>query len=722
MTSRPPDRLVLIAVAAVAALAATLVPGPLMPAFLPIGDHASYALAAPAALTWLEPVMHAPWLGSAPAAPAWAAAALVVLWASCRRLGAPIVFSGIAVAAWLARGDIATPWAHGAPAPLAVALWWVCLLLVSRREPWSAPHDARGDRRGDIARPMLGAVSLAAACALWPPVVVLAPVAIAVSAGTGPLVLLLCIVAAAAGVAGGLHVWAWRATALAGEAVSWRHAWDVATAVEPRGRDPFPWPPMASSTMPLALALVGGVVALTARARRSAWIAGVLVSLLLALAPQPWRLETSRAVYWAAWPLVAVGLAWVASQAVPRWRWLATAALTVVLVGSGLAARARLMELDEPRQFAGMLSTGLAPLVASGAVMVSEDTRVDTALVAWDGRAHLTRVRPEPALVSAALASGRAVLAGPSARTALELWGFRFAPGMAVQRPARFQIDVARDRFRCVPVTARWNELAGLEYSGRVGVHLPRGKSHLEVVVAGAAPLGVRALLGDGRVFGQITSETGTTLSRLPPVLWPGDGRLPDADAVMTRVDLPAHPDYDIDAAVWLGARAPLVGARLTGGDAAATVCAAPLPRFDPLDVVAPATGVVPVDDDAYFAGGWHQVEGSGAAAFRWTTSRAVLLVPSLRAQAVTLTLAARAAAPDARLRLTVNGVTLDDRDVTGATQDLSWTVPATLWLDGTNEIRLDVSRTVRPSDTGGQDPRELGVAVSRIRLASAQP
>ena len=54
----------------------------------------------------------------------------------------------------------------------------------------------------------------------------------------------------------------------------------------------------------------------------------------------------------------------------------------------------------------------------------------------------------------------------------------------------------------------------------------------------------------------------------------------------------------------------------------------------------------MPLDDAAYFAGGWHPLERAGAAPFRWTARRAVTLLPASGGGEVTLAVTARPAAP----------------------------------------------------------------------------
>ena len=99
-------------------------------------------------------------------------------------------------------------------------------------------------------------------------------------------------------------------------------------------------------------------------------------------------------------------------------------------------------------------------------------------------------------------------------------------------------------------------------------------------------------------------------LPSLPPVLWPGDGGLPDPGQAGLRFELPARPELAQSATLALGHRAPLVAVRFTEPahlTGVATVCAAPLPRE-----AADVAERVPLDDAAYFGGGWHPLERTG--------------------------------------------------------------------------------------------------------------
>ena len=713
------DGVLACAVAVAGAALAVLSARAALPPFLPVGAYPTYDAAASPLFALVEPVAHAPWFGAATVPVAAVASAFVLcgLWAAGRGAGATALAATVTAAAFAARPEIGASLTLGAEPIVAVALAWASLLAA-----------ATGAAAGTASRTrvVLCAAGAAAALAVWPPAVVLLPVLVAAAGARGIAPGAAVAMAGVAGLAGGLRLWAMRASVMAGEVVSWADVWLVVTSFVPRGDAPFPWPPLVSAPLPAALALAGAVVLWQATTRRTAWLVAASITLLAAAAtvvqPHPWRAEATRALYWASWPLVAIGLTWLVTRAPRGGRMLAMMAMASVLIGSGVLARVRHVDTEESRAFAAALAQALAPVRARGAAIVVEDTRVDTALVAWgSGAPRVARVRRDPALVAAALTRGQMVLVGPSARAALELWGFRFRPGATVATPAPFAFADVTGRFGCTDVSARWSELAGLDYTGRLGVHVPAGRGRVEVVVVGVPPLVVRAATADGRAAGRLTSGPGISLSSLPPVLWPGDGGLPDAAQIAARFSLDAQANAASDVSLTLGARAPLVAARVVGSDGPATICAAPLARFDPFDAAVGDTATIALDDDAFFAGGWHGAEGTGATAFRWTTGRARTLVPSAGARVVTLAIDARPAARTSdgvvHLRLAINGTAMAEQVLTDAIQTYTWQIPARLWVDGTNEVALAVSHVVRPADSGGGDPRELGLAVSGLRL-----
>ena len=64
-----------------------------------------------------------------------------------------------------------------------------------------------------------------------------------------------------------------------------------------------------------------------------------------------------------------------------------------------------------------------------------------------------------------------------------------------------------------------------------------------------------------------------------------------------------------------------------------------------------------------------------------------------------------------------MNGWAAGAQEMTGADREYRWLVPEGVWVAGTNELALEVSHTARPSDAGAADTRELGLAVTSLRI-----
>lgn len=690
------------------ATVALLAPRAPMPPFLPLGDYGSYGPDTPAALVALEPLVHAPWFG--PVGPAVAVVVCILvlrcLVAASQTAGATAWAGAVTAVAFAVRPDIGVALACGGPALLATALLW-----------------ASGVAAASTAWPRLATIGVAAASvtaagALWPPIAILTPVLAGVALDRRRYLLALALVGSAVvGVIAGGALWAARATAMTGEAVTLVDVWSLIVNDSGGAGSPYPWPPLSVALLPGALAAVGACDAWWRRAHRAATVVAAAVVMATIVGLPAWRAEAVRAVYWAAWPLAAVGLTWLVAHATKASRATAVAGLSVVLIGTGLLASRRQTELVEPAAFAAALAAALAHVAGDGVTVVAEDPRLDTALVAWGGdRVHRVRPRP-PAIEAAAAVPGRPVLAGPTARRALETWGFRFVAAPSVTAPVAYPLSRLAGGFRCLAVGTRWSELSGLEYTGRLGVHVPAGAGHLELVVAGPPPLVMTPQTLDGRALGQTATREARALDALPGVLWPGDGRLPAPDTVAQSTTVPASASGPIDGVVSLGARAPLVAARMVGASAEAEVCAAPLPRFDPLDDADAVA--LPLDDDVSFAGGWYGIETFENHPFRWSAGRAVVLVASSRARRVAIGIDASPAAPGpVALTLRVNGVDVGDHAMVAGIQTFTWTASPSVWVDGTNEIAFEVRPPTRPSEHGGTDGRELGLALHRLRIS----
>jgi hypothetical protein len=68
-------------------------------------------------------------------------------------------------------------------------------------------------------------------------------------------------------------------------------------------------------------------------------------------------------------------------------------------------------------------------------------------------------------------------------------------------------------------------------------------------------------------------------------------------------------------------------------------------------------------------------------------------------------------------MSVTLNGWAAGVRDMDRADREYRWDVPAGVWVAGTNELVLETSATARPADAGSHDTRELGLAVTSLRI-----
>jgi len=268
------DWVIACAVAAAGAALAALSTPTALPSFLPIGAYPTYDAAAAQLFALVEPVAHAPWLGAASTPVAAGAAAFVLcgLWAAGRRAGATVFAATVTAAAFAARPDIGESLTLGAGPLVAVALAWMSLLVAADF------GDGAAAAANNRARRVLCAGIAAAAHAVWPPVVVLLPVLPATAGRGGRASGAAVAMASVAGLAGGLQLWAMRASVLASEAVSWADVWLVVTSLLPRGDAPFPWPALVSAPMPAALALAGAVVLWQSTTRCTAWLAAASIT------------------------------------------------------------------------------------------------------------------------------------------------------------------------------------------------------------------------------------------------------------------------------------------------------------------------------------------------------------------------------------------------------------------------------------------------------------
>lgn len=700
-----------------------------MPPISPMGPQPVYGSVDDPALVAIEPVLHAPWLGTAARPLVWLAAFLVLLGAGGVAVfaGASLAATGFVLGALALDASFSAALAHGSGLVVAVGLIWL------------AAGAAFDERIRGFSRPIafnvVAAVVLWALAVWWSWIAIIAwPVVWAAIRRGPPPRGWLTLASALLGVAAFASHFAWIAGAAATVTpalapVTWYDALWVAFDARPRM-------PIGSYTAPelttrigdllLALSAIGLLFGALGRWWRRTVLLSAALALTIGLVYSEWQAEVFRFATWALAPLSAVGLTWVAAQG--RRPLVITAVIGAVALTESVARGARPADTLDARGFRDALAGTLAERAAKAPLLlVAEDTRVDSALVPWIApRApDVHRAAQDGPTIADAYAAGRTILGGPVGRRHLELAGISFAPGVDVHAQMPFQLSEVDDVFRCATVRAdRWSQLPGLEYTGRLGLDLPaRLGGELQLVVGDALALPLRATTADGRPV-PLEMEpllSGPGAAAPPPDYWM-DGSLPeDAPPWMRRVHLAADPLVRSLVSLEMGRRAPRVIARLSGYDdeARGRICAAPLGS---LRLMRPGEQPIALTDESAFGAGWYGREGRGDQMFRWAEPDAVVLVRSAVRGPVTVALDAEPAAvpgPDTAVTvsLRVNGVDLESKPMTAGRVRYTWEVPAATWIAGTNELWWQTSRAVRPSDTGGGDTRSLALRVTAIAV-----
>ena len=725
--------MVAVVVACVWALTA---PRALMPPVSPLGEQPGYSVADGPALTLLEPVLHAPWLGTVTAPARWVVAFIVVLGASGVAIfaGASLLATVFVALSLVLDASFGAALAHAGGLVVAIGLVWLAAgaafdehQRVSVDRPWFNP---------------LSAILLWSLAVWWEWMAIVTwPIVLAALRRTpqrparGAWTLASLLLGAAAFLA---H-FEWmaaeaRALSLAPDvSLTWRDA--LVVAFDTRSRMPIGSYVSADLTVRLAsLVMALAAVALLfgdlARWwRRAIVLSGVLV-LAVGLIWSEWQAEIFRFAIWTVAPLAAVGLTWVSTQSARRtWAPVITGGLGAVLLAETVVMGARPLAGQDARVFRDALEVALeARTSGRRMVLVAEDTRVDSALAAWAStEPGVMRVAQDGEAVAGAVSAGSLVLAGPIARRSLELTGLLFDDEFSITEPAAFTVSKATATLQCATVRAdRWSQLPGLEYTGRLGLQIPpRLGGEMQLIVGDALPLQLEVSTPDGR---DVPVATNALMagpgSETPPADYWLDGGLPEnGPPVIKRVHVPASPARTELVSVRLGRRAPRVLARLIGYDntARGRVCAAPGGRTR-LFANDRREEPVSLEGDDVFGTGWYGVEGRGDQVFRWTSTDAVVLLPSAMRTDVTVTIEAEAATGVGRdggdaplLELHVNGVKVASQPMRQGRQPYKWNVPAGVWLAGTNELWWHTSRAVRPSDMGGTDTRTLALRVSSI-------
>lgn len=142
-----------------------------------------------------------------------------------------------------------------------------------------------------------------------------------------------------------------------------------------------------------------------------------------------------------------------------------------------------------------------------------------------------------------------------------------------------------------------------------------------------------------------------------------------------------------------------------------AMVCGVPL--GEPLDMGA----VIIPDAKRFFGSGWHDVEGEGSDAFRWTAAlESELLLPLADARPSRLVVTAMPLPGDrdASIALVVNGEGAAPQPLRPGWHDYVFEVAPTRWLNGMNQVLVRSARLVQP---GAADPRQLGLAFRALQL-----
>jgi hypothetical protein len=193
----------------------------------------------------------------------------------------------------------------------------------------------------------------------------------------------------------------------------------------------------------------------------------------------------------------------------------------------------------------------------------------------------------------------------------------------------------------------------------------------------------------------------------------------------VARLDITSEGRSRSQAAVRLGGFASVATARLLRAGAArrVAVCSAMRGRGDLLaGTPSGAGGLFDLSDGDLLPRGWDRLEFNGPRVRRWTRARrADVLIPLARPATLELELELEPAAPSGtRFGVIVNGHALPETPLPPGIQVYRVTVPAEVWRPGMNRVQLSSATLHRPSaDGNSRDDRELGVAVSVLRLST---
>lgn len=317
--------------------------------------------------------------------------------------------------------------------------------------------------------------------------------------------------------------------------------------------------------------------------------------------------------------------------------------------------------------------------------------------------------------LDAAVAAGESVTVDAASRRMLELAGFRLRAAGAVA--------VVTGRYRCATLhTDRWSLLAGVEYTGRLGIDVPAGEGSMVIVVGDDLPLRLRASEPDGSPVTLLTEPLGQGLgAEHPPAdYWMDGGNPLMAPPEAERLTVPAPSSGSRLLSLELGRRAPRVLARLLNyaGDPRGRVCAAPL-GDEWFAAGSPAAIDVPLDDPRWLGAGWQGGgDGTSTRAWRAGAGAAVLVPIATRAATRVILTATPTQARRLILGLEVNGIPQPTRVMDDGGGVYTWDVPPGAWLPGTNELLFRV-RPARSSTTLLDGAAaEPGMLVRALQLA----
>jgi hypothetical protein len=265
---------------------------------------------------------------------------------------------------------------------------------------------------------------------------------------------------------------------------------------------------------------------------------------------------------------------------------------------------------------------------------------------------------------------------------------------------------LTRDEAGCASVRATlWHPLSGVDYTGRLTIALPPQMGGAIVLYVGdAVPLDVEVhrSTGDWQTFALERMVAGPGVS-IPPDFWLEDGSPDRAPRHIARLQIDAQAERALTLKVSLGRRAPRVLARLVNyaPDARVPVCA------DQLGA-----------GETYFATGWYGEEQDAAGgSIRWMREHGAVLVMSPHGGPARIRLRA-APVPTLRgdeassLTIRVNDMfDLEPRQMQEGMHEYEWSVPATAWVAGTNELLFTVTRA-RPIGS-----RTLGLALASLHV-----